>query len=206
MEFFLNHSKNYLCWSSALINSVSTMSMPRESPVSRVNFSLLDNIYILQLANYLYLSTLVHPNHSTGGSLPILWRVRFLLNVHFIIRLKQKIRGRGLIKQFITAKIILKKFLQSEQYLRNVFKACFFVAVSPYLYEWNNRNVTITIKKLHITIIHLLLCTFLFFLTMDTKWTQREPKINEIILSLPRRNTKHILKVWCSIQAILCFL
>lgn len=98
MEFFLNHSKNYLCWSSALINSVSTMSMPCERPFSRVNFSLLDNIYILQLANYLYLSTLVHQNHSTDGSLPILWRVRFLLNVHFIIPLKPKIIGRGLIK------------------------------------------------------------------------------------------------------------
>lgn len=98
MEFFLNHSRNYLCWSSALINSVSTISIPRESPVSRVNFSLLDNIYIFQLANYLYLSTLVHLNHGTGGSLPILWGVRFLLNVHFIIPLKGKISGRGLIK------------------------------------------------------------------------------------------------------------
>lgn len=63
--FFLNHSKNYLCWSSALIYFASTRSMPCESPVSRVNFTLLNNIYILKLENYLYLSTLAHLNHDT---------------------------------------------------------------------------------------------------------------------------------------------
>lgn len=110
---FLNHSKCYPCWSSALIHSVSTRSVLRESPVSRMNFTLLGNIYILQLAN---LAALGYPCTSESwhrvvdGKLPVLWRVRTLLSVHFITPLKQKTGSRGLIKWFSTAKIIPQVF------------------------------------------------------------------------------------------------
>lgn len=46
--------------------------------------------------------------------------------------LKQKTRGRGLMKWFITAKII-KYFLQDEQDLTKALKTLLFVGIAPSL-------------------------------------------------------------------------
>lgn len=196
----LNHSKSYLCWSSTLIHSVSTRSVLRGSPVSRVDFTLLDNIYILQLAN---LVVLEYPCTSESwhrvfdGKLPVWWRVRTLLNVHFITPLKQKTGSRGLIKWFITAKVITQVFPTDEQDLPNVLKTLLFVDISPYLCEWRKNNVIITSYKLSRSLSSVFFTSLFTIRATDKKWAQMEQKIDNAMIPPPERNTKPMVKVWC---------
>lgn len=125
----------------------------------------------------------------------------------FIKPLKQKMRGRGLVKWFITAKIIKKYFLQDEQDLTNALKTLLFVGISPYLYEWSNRNVINTIYKLYIRVTHH---SFVLSCSLSEQWTQNEHKWNKKTTKLSDPHQKETQStywrsdVWC--EQFLCFI
>lgn len=98
-----------------------------------------------------------------------------MLNVHFIIPLKQKIRGRSLIKKFIIEKVI-KKNSHNEGSSLQMYLSLSFCSYVP-LFIWMKQQKC---SHHHLEITHnshsSLLCTFLFFVTMDTKWKKWNQK------------------------------